>query len=171
MKLRIEPDEQILPMLDLQAAPDVTAGDQPILCPLLLQECQQTSGQGPETQNGLCRHDLIGIATQKVLVVLKEGFHLPADSERIHELLVGEFKLCAPPVAQGRARRIQVMTGDKHQSRTKLANPTLDKMGIDLLTTRFTRPDDLLPVVTCQAGSVVGELEPFALTILRDDGA
>jgi len=57
----------------------------------------------------------------------------------------------------------------KHQSRTKLANPTLDKMGIDLLTTRFTRPDDLLPVVTCQAGSVVGELEPFALTILRDE--
>jgi hypothetical protein len=30
LKLRIEPDEQILPMLDLQAAPDVTAGDQPI---------------------------------------------------------------------------------------------------------------------------------------------
>jgi hypothetical protein len=42
-------------------------------------------------------------------------------------------------------------------------------MGIDLLTTRFTRPDDLLPVVTCQAGSAVGELEPFALTILRDE--
>jgi hypothetical protein len=45
---------------------------------LLLQECQQTSGQGPETQNGLCRHDLIGIATQEVLVVLKEGFQRTA---------------------------------------------------------------------------------------------
>lgn len=104
-----------MPIVDLQAAPDVTVSERAVLCPLFFQECQQASDQYPETQNGLYGHDLMVSAATQVLLVLKEGLHLPTDRGRVYQSLLGVFKLGTSPVWKGWVQRFHIMTGDELQ--------------------------------------------------------
>jgi hypothetical protein len=66
---------------------------------LLIEKTQQTSRECPESQDGFRRHDLIMIAPQEILLILKEGFHFPADGENVHQRLGSQIEYRAAPVA------------------------------------------------------------------------
>src|SRR5574339_451730 len=57
------------------------------------------------------------------------------------------------------------MAGDEYQSRSQLADPGRNEMGIHLLSTIGSRPNHLMPVFSAEPSCIGREFEPGATSI------
>ena len=119
-------------MLVLDPPSDVTTSQMlfRFFSSLFFQKRHQAGDQGPESQDGLSRHQLIMITAQEVFLVFEKGFDLPADRQHLDQLLDTQIQHGAAPIANGLQRLIRVMAGDQDQGGSQLANPAADRFAL-----------------------------------------
>lgn len=151
-------------MLLLKGVTDIAAGDGRCSA-LFLQESQRTSGEGPKAENACGGHDLVMVTAQQILIILEEGFHLPAHSQNIDQGLGIQIQASAAPVADGLAWIGSIMAGDQERDRAKLADPGMNQVGVHGLAALCRRPSDWLPFLVGQLCSILKQLDPLLGTI------